>query len=270
MTTLWKYELYKILHNKIALGVIAFFIPFYIYTSYSHYFWRPGIAWERIVAFPFSFGSLFEGMVILLALSGTFTNEYILKTDSIILSSRYGRKETVTAKIAAAAIFISMTVIAFWIINLSLNLWFAEASGWTQPIQDLPRYNVSPYALTIWQYCIVQFFTNWLGCIVFGLFVLMLSVYNKAILVVFFVGGIVFTLPFLIRNISDFSIVWTIKNMSPTEYMRVESMYNRVRFLRIEEWSIPLPLYIFYIYIAAMMLAFTRVIYRRFEAHEVV
>lgn len=93
----------------------------------------------------------------------------------------------------------------------------------------------------------VQFLTNWLGCIVFGFFILFVSAKCRSYLTVFFIAGIVFIIPFFIRNTSDLSIPWLMKNVSMIEIMRVENLFNRQRFVQVGTWMLKLPIIYFYI-----------------------
>jgi hypothetical protein len=168
----------------------------------------------------------------------------------------------------AAMFFITLVVIAFWVVNILVNISMAGISGWSLPLQDLERYRASPYSLSVWQYCTAQILTNLIGCIVFGLFILMLSVWNKSILVVFFVGGIVFSIPFLVRNISELSIAWGIKNLFFTEFMRVENMFSRARSINYGDWTIRVNILFFYFYTCSLAALFMEEIYRSFKKYQ--
>ncbi|AMA73329.1 MULTISPECIES: ABC transporter permease [Aneurinibacillus] len=265
---IWQ-ELYKIWNNKIVWLMIGLFASIYLFTTHTYYTWHSMMAWDRIADFSYSSGSIFEGILILLALSTSFSQEYQLKTDSIILSSKYGRNKLVTAKILASLSFITVLVLGFWILNITFNILMVGDIGWNLPIQSLQKYSSSPYAISIWQYCMIQIATNWLGCVAFGLFVLWLSVINRSYLVVFFVAGVVFATPFFIRNISHFSIIWIIKNASMTEFMRVENIFDSQRTVNWSEITIPLPYPIFYAYILALTIIFVGAIYRCFKTRQV-
>lgn len=265
MGSLVKHELYKIGSNKIALSITFLFIPIYVYLTYLHYTWNPqAIAWERIVDFPYSIGSMFEGIIIILALSGSFTQEYAFQMDSIIRSTKYGRTQAVTAKIIAALFIITIVVLGFWFMNIGVNIWMAGGTaGISLPLYELERYVQSPYSMSVWQYCLIQILTNLLGCIVLSLFTLFLSVRNKSILVVFFISGIVFVIPFLIHNFSELSLIWGMKNLLFTDLMRVENMFNRPRFIYKGDWTVNINIWFFYVYICSMAMFFLLNIHQR-------
>lgn len=266
--SLIRHEGYKIARNRLMWLLGAALTGVYLFTTHIYYQWNPGTAWERITLYPYSSGTIFEGLLILIVLSTSFTQEYQLKTDSLILSSPRGRRQLVWAKMAAASIYISILVLFYWGLNLLINLVMAGPAGWEAPIQLLSRYGTSPYSMSIWQYTLVQMLTNWLGSLAFGLCILYLSALCRSYLVVFFWGGLVLVIPFFIHNFSGFSVPWLLKNLPMTEIMRVENVFARERYLLVGEFHIPLPLPVFYVYTLGLTAMLAWGAYRRFSRWE--
>ena len=262
MGGLVQHELYKIVSNKFVIAVILLFIPFYIGLSYMDYYWHAKLSWENILLFPYEIGTVYEGTVILLALAGVFSQEHTFNTNALILSTKHGRMKLTTAKILAAIVFLTNVVLGAWLVNVVVNVLMAGGTGWSLPIQELEGYSGSTYLLNVWRYMIVQIGTNWFGCIVFGVFILCLSSVNRTILLTFFIGGISLLLPFLIRNFSDFSFSWVLKNLLFTETMRVVNLFNRQRFLEILDIEIQLIIWFFYLYSCLIGIVLVFVIYR--------
>lgn len=220
--------------------------------------------------FPYSFGVVSYGSVILLSLHSVFNQEYQWKTIELLLSSKHGRTRVIIAKITASLAHITLVTALLWIINLTVNLWFAGWSGMDWPIQTLSRYESSPYALLVWQYVLLQVFTSWIGCIAFGLLILYFSAKSKSPLTVFFITGLVYVLPIFIHNISDFSIPWLIKNLLVTDFMRVENLFNRHRFVNIGAWKLDLPPSTFFTYIIVVSVLLGIQSYRSFNNKELI
>jgi len=241
----------------------------YLFMTWSYYRWHSASAWERITEFPYSWGSMSTGLLMLLALPSVFTQEYQLQTDALLLSSRHGRDKLIQSKIIAALLFITVAVLGGWIINIGVNVAFAGWKGWESPIQTLPRHELAPYALVTWEYLLLQLVTNWLGCILFGLFVLYLSARSRTNLTVFFIAGVVLVMPFFIRNSSELSVTWLMKNLPMVDAMRVINLLNRPRFVRTDEWVIQLPYPVFVIYFLLLAALLLMGIYRAFRAREI-
>lgn len=65
---------------------------------------------------------------------------------------------------------------------------------------------------------------------------------------IFFISGIVFVLPFLIRNSSELSVTWLIKYGTMIELMRVVNVFNWPRYVEVGEGLLELPLTVFYLH----------------------
>jgi len=268
MVLLIRAELHKIVRHKwVPLFSVSCALV-YVLMTWNDYRWNDGSAWERMILFPYSSGSVFEGLMMLLALPVCFTQEYQLKTDALLLSSKLGRNQAIVAKITASIVFITVFVFGCWTLNAAANIGFAGWGGWDWPIQRLPRHESSPHTLVVWQYVLVQAVTNWLGCIVFGLFVLFLSARSGSYLVVFFIAGVVFVLPFFIHNTSDVSLPWLMKNLPMTDFMRAVNILNRHRFVNIGNQTIQLPVIIFYSYMILLAAILAVAVYRCFKNQE--
>jgi len=262
-------EWHKLTRNPAILIFGAVATLSYLFMTWSYYRWHSAPAWDRITDYPYSWGSMCIGLLMLLALPAVFTQEYQLQTDALILSSKYGKDKLIQSKIIAALLFVTIAVTGGWIINIGVNVAFAGWEGWESPIQTLPKHELAPYALVNWQYMLIQLATNWLGCIVFGLFILYLSVRSRTNLTIFFIAGLVLVMPFFIRNSSELSVTWLMKNLPMVDAMRVINLLNRPRFVRIDEWVLQLPFPMFITYLCLLAVLLMLGIYRAFRAREI-
>ena len=226
---IFKHEFYKIASKKITYILMLAFMCIYTYTTKCYYTWNNAISWNRIIDFCFKSGSLYTGIIALIILCPRFTNEYVLDTYSIIACTKHGKKKFITAKITSSIVFISLVNLFFHIFNLVLNYKFKGLEGFNEPLQVLNKYTLSPYNYTILQFWFIQILINTLGIIAFSIFILYLSSATNSILKVFFIGGLVFTLPFPFRELKYFSIEWIIKYLSYTDFIRVQSLFNKPR-----------------------------------------
>jgi len=246
MPALVRAELYKLMWSRAVLWAGMGIIAAYPAQAFIHYHWHAAMAWDNIARFPYAAGALYEGLLLLLVLPVCFIREREQGTEALLLSARHGPKKAVAAKIAAAAIYVTIVVAFCWMLNIAVNILFAGWDGWQLPIRQLRNYELSPYPLAVWQYTVIQVVTNWLGCMALAMFTIYLSAVCKSTVTVMFIVGIVFGLPFVVHNLSELSIPWVIKNAGMMETLRVQNIYNRPRFVRHGEWRMALSLWLFY------------------------
>ncbi|WNQ11966.1 hypothetical protein MJA45_02585 [Paenibacillus aurantius] len=262
-------EWVKITKGKGLLALSVLYFLAYAYLTHTHYRWNPTSAWEAMAYFPYSAGAVTEGLLLLLALSSVYTEEDKGGTTALILSSRYGRARLPLAKLAAALLFTTVLVLGCWIVCIGTQVWHAGWDGWQEPLREWPRYSLSPYKLSAWEYVVVQIVTNWLGCAVFAIFLLSLSAWSRHSLTVFFIGGMMLVLPFFIRNHSSLDIYWLLQNLPMTEVMRVENLYSRPRYVEWKGGRMPLPLASFYLYMLLLAGLFGSAACRAYRGREI-
>lgn len=135
-------------------------------------------------------------LLLCLGLSGVFSEEYSTGMDALILSSKYGKKTIITAKLIASCIYSSSVVLIFGITTiLSSILYYGNIDGFDSPMQALGMYSFSPYQLNISQVYLLQFLMLFIGILAFGLLVLMFSSRIRTLLVTFFVSFAAILIP---------------------------------------------------------------------------
>lgn len=126
-------------------------------------------------------------LLLCLGLSGVFSEEYSKGMDALILSSKYGKKTIITAKVLASCIYSSSVVLIIGITTiLSSILSYGNIDGFDSPIQALEMYSVSPYHLNLSQLYLLKFLMLFIGILACGLLVLIFSSRIRNLLVTFF------------------------------------------------------------------------------------
>ncbi|MBZ9686913.1 hypothetical protein G9F72_011310 [Clostridium estertheticum] len=152
--------------------------------------------WGAINVMSSSF--LFVGLLLLLCLglSGVFTEEYSKGMDALILSSKYGKKTIIIAKVLASCIYSSSVVLIFGITTiLSSILSYGDIDGFDSPMQTLSFYSTSPYYLNLSQVYLLKFLMLFIGILASGLLVLMFSSRIRNLLATFFVSFAAILIP---------------------------------------------------------------------------
>ncbi len=120
---------------------------------------------------------------ICVALAPVFAGEYQDRTDSVLLSARYGRSRLVAAKIIAAAVFATGYFVLCMGVVCAVSLVAHGAQGGGLPIQVMAL--SSPYNLTMAQAAGISVGLAYLMTMGFAAFTLLLSSKMRSLLAIF-------------------------------------------------------------------------------------
>lgn len=199
--------------------------------------------WNYSIGYAYSIGAAMMAVLILLGLSSSFSGEYSSKMDSIILSSKYGKTKLIRAKIGASVIYIMVLDLIFNLINLLSNLFIFGVHGWDAPMQCLNSYMYSPYNFTVFQYYLLQLFIHIGACIVFGMFVMLVSSLGKTQVLTFFICTVVFIIPFMVDKVIAVKtpLADLITRFSYTWFMQVERLFSSFKVYNILDHPVYYP-----------------------------
>lgn len=131
-----------------------------------------------------------------LGLSGVFSEEYAQGMDSLILSSKHGKKTIINAKIIAACIYSLSVFLIFEFTEItSYILTYKSLEGFNTPMNQLQFYRATPYNLTLFQLYLLEAFMLLAGILAFGLLILLCSSKINNALKTFFVSAALFFIP---------------------------------------------------------------------------
>jgi ABC-type transport system involved in multi-copper enzyme maturation permease subunit len=149
--------------------------------------------WRNIIKFNSHVGFYFIGALVIIGLANVYSQEYSTRMDSLIFSSKHGRRRIILAKFIAIVIYCSAVTLAFAIKILSLNGYYYGFSGWNAPFKTM-NYQTPSFAGDIWQFYAMQQLYVVFGSIVLGLLVAFLSSLTRQPMIPAFIVGIVFML----------------------------------------------------------------------------
>lgn len=174
-------------------------------------------------------------IMILLGLSPVFSEDHTQKTIGLVLATKHGKKQLVTAKLLASVTYIGVIFISLHLTNFIIQLnGHGGLKGWDAPLQSLvtfpSNYSMSPFSLDVWQFYLATLTIQFLAGVAFGVLILCLSHLTKNVLMTFFTSGAILALPFVLRMIGlDFGIFEKINQFSYLEFMRVERLFEQFR-----------------------------------------
>ena len=129
----------------------------------------------------------FAILAVCVALAPVFAGEYADRTDSVLLSSRYGRTRLLTAKILASLLFAAGYFALCALIICGVSLAAYGASGADLPIQVLAM--GSPYDITVSQAALISVGLAFLMTMGFAGLTLLLSSRLRSMLAVFVIDA---------------------------------------------------------------------------------
>jgi hypothetical protein len=184
--------------------------------------------WERLIDFANTFGFIVLGALILLTLAPVFAEEHAVKMDSLILSSRHGRKKIVTAKIAASLFAVFSYAVIMFIINVAVNSVLFSLDGSQVALQELFKYRHSPFNLNVSQYFLIQQATHLFGAAAFSFLILLLSVFSRSSLIPFFTGGAIYAGPFFLTRVLNIEhgLIQRLMDFSYSQLIMVEELFS--------------------------------------------
>lgn len=184
---------------------------------------------SEMIDFVNVFSILISGSLILVGLASIFSNEYATGMDQFQFSSRFGRKQVVTAKIISSMIYVVSIVFVWVLYNLILRFvtYGGGVDGFKSPLQEVFKYRSSTYGYDLGNYILVQIGMHLLGALGFALIVMLISAFCRHTIMSFLISGFIFGLPIAVRSIFDLPMPWLNKilEFSYTDVMRVEELF---------------------------------------------
>lgn len=187
---------------------------------------------ENDTIFSYGLGFCLMGVLILLGISPVFSEEYASRMDTLILSARKGRNPVVTAKIVASAVYCAFVAVMVLATNFLCQAFSMGIHGWDAPLQAISEFAQSPYALTVGGYLLAQAGIDIIGCIFFGMLVLLVSSLSPNLLVPFFLCGSLFAVTAFIESTFASVAPAAVKafgDFSYTELIRVKGLMDAFR-----------------------------------------
>lgn len=180
------------------------------------------------IDFPMGLGFVIMGILVLLGVSPIFTEEYSTNMDSLILSSKKGRRSVVTSKILSTIAYCIVVALFVLLLNFLIQAASLGIHGLNAPIQLNSVFTDSPYAITYGTYLLIQFGLSTLACVFFGLLVLFVSSISVNVLLPFFICGALFASTAFINSLGSAvpTALAEFSNLSYTELMRVDELFK--------------------------------------------
>lgn len=182
------------------------------------------------------------GLLLIICFYGMFGMEKARKTDTLILTSKYGKNEYIKSKLLTIWIVASIAWLIFQMVNI-IGCWFMFGldGAFVSVYKD---FFVSPYGLNYIQYYGIISIVSYFGTLLFSLLVCISSQLLKSIPTLCL--GIIFviTTGWLISSYGNvgFSLYDKWMLLLPTQMMSANTFLSEYIAIQISNWNMRLPL----------------------------
>lgn len=132
----------------------------------------------------YDFSAFLVLLICLYALMSVFVSEKETEMDTLLLTTRFGGQQTVSAKLVASVIFIGFICTWFWLLDFaSFSIIFGSMEGASVPLFVLENFVNSSIHVSLAQYALISSMLKTVGIVVLGLaFLLISSLFKNALL----------------------------------------------------------------------------------------
>ena len=158
--------------------------------------------WTRIFYY-FQQMVMVLGIIIVIAVSGCFSEEYTRGTDALLLTSRHGKRKCAQAKVAASLLFTAACYLGLLALNVIPFLLEDGLYGWDAGIQlDIINglYNV-PYTLNCGEAALIFLACGFLALLTMTAMTLLVSVWSRSSFIAIIVSSLLYFMPMFLGNV---------------------------------------------------------------------
>lgn len=158
-------------------------------------------------------------VLMIVGLSGIFSNEYTRKTDALLLSSRHGKRRLALAKLQAGLLFSVAAWLLMTLLNLCLTTYYFGWEGWEAYWQDW-YINTAPWQWNQGIAMAAAIATSLLGTLYFALVMMAVSALARTPLVSVLAGFVIIVLPSIELGETGLAVLNGVFHFMPSSLMR--------------------------------------------------
>ena len=128
-------------------------------------------------------------LIILLGLAGVYSDEYINKTQSALLTAKKGRQGVFLSKLIAGTLFSFLCVIYFQLFTLLITKIVYGFPSVNISLMSLYGFKLTPFSWSAPKFYLIQVLGSLFAAFTMGALIMCLSVYCKNALLPFFLAG---------------------------------------------------------------------------------
>jgi len=181
----------------------------YLLSQYTHMpKMEPNLTrWDNWIDINKTMLPLIIAFVVLLGISGVYSDEYASKMHGILLTTKNGRSKLFWNKLLASCLFAAMTVIIFQVFAALLYTHVYGFPFKNTPVNSLTTFYMMPNTMWALQFYVCQLIGSFLGAIVLTTVALCVSSFCRSSLVSLFLSGVYFALGAIWSNTFEGSFI---------------------------------------------------------------
>lgn len=195
--------------------------------------------WSTLLVRAFALVFLLVGLAVCVTISPVFASEYQTGADAVVLSSRYGRRETVWAKIAAGFLVTSGIYLIAVFASFGGILGVFGTLGWNCDYQLLSITSI--YPLKIWQVVLFGSILNYAVILSIMAFTMLLSAICKTPFVAVIISILCTAAPLFFPTSSISGFLQKLICLLPAKAMDTHAVFSSYIPFSIGKAVIPLP-----------------------------
>jgi len=197
----------------------------------------------------YDFSSFLALLLCVYGLVGVFVSEKESEMDTLLLTTKYGGRKTIAAKLISSALFVISICTWFWLFDfLAFSTVFGSFEGASAPLYAVESFADAPLNLTLGQYALLSGALKTFGMLALGVSILLLSSLFKNALLPFALSlAGAFGLITWQGNFMGSGFLWA-KVTNPFVLMVNRELFRKTEFVNL--FGFPVPSYM-----AAMLMA---------------
>lgn len=222
--------------------------------------------WKTLLIRDFQTVFLLITLVVCIIISPIFSYEYQTGTDAIVLSSKYGRRETVWAKIIAGFTITSIIYFIAVLVSLLSVLTVFGIQGWNCDFQIIST--ISYYGLKIWQVALAGIGINYVVILSVMAFTMLLSAVCQTPFAAILISTLCTITPLFLPTSHVSGLYNTLICLLPAQAMNTYTVFSTYVLFDFGKLIITLPCMILITSCVLSIIALP-IAYRRFCRHQV-
>jgi ABC-type transport system involved in multi-copper enzyme maturation permease subunit len=183
-------------------------------------------------------------LIILLGLAGIYSDEYTNKTQSVLLTSKKGRRGVFFSKLTAGTIFSIRCVLYFQLVSVVVTGIVYGFPGTNITLMSLYGFKLTPFTWSAFAFYLFQILGSILAAFAMSSLTMCLSVYCKNALLPFFLAGVYYGGTFVWAKMMVLpqyvtTLLSSLAELSPFMLQSITDLVSNGRFINLFGSAVP-------------------------------
>lgn len=164
--------------------------------------------WTQVFSF-FPQIAMVLGFVIIIGVSGVFSEEYIRKMDALLLTTKHGKRKCIQAKVLASFLFAAISYGLFLLTTMLPFLWEDGLTGWNAGVQLDVMNGLCDvgYTMNCADAAVLLSVSGFLAMLLLTALTLLISVWSKTPFISIIVAAVLYFMPMFLTSMLPEEII---------------------------------------------------------------